>query len=91
MAGVSGCTVVFLLTISGPVLAKNDVLERVNAAAPAVRPWYPPCMTIMLFLPVLARETLIAASIASLPEFQKKKLSKVGLGIMGSNDSTSWT
>lgn len=33
----------------------------------------------------------MAASIASDPEFQKKKLSKLGSGIIVSNDSTNCT
>jgi hypothetical protein len=48
-------------------------------------------MTTMLFRLVDALATLMAASTASDPEFQKKKLSKLGSGIMVSSDSTSWT
>lgn len=89
MAGVSSSRL--KLTIRGPVPLKKDVFDRVNAAAPDVRPWYPPCMTTMLFRLVDALATLMAASTASDPEFQKKKLSKLGSGIMVSSDSTSWT
>jgi hypothetical protein len=77
--------------MSGPVPLKKLVLERVSAAAPDVRPWYPPCMTMMLFLFVLVLATLIAASIASDPEFQKKNDCNDGSGIIGIRFSTSWT
>jgi hypothetical protein len=48
-------------------------------------------MTMMLFRFVLVLATLMAASMASLPEFQKKKLSRDGSGIMARRDSTSCT
>ena len=45
----------------------------------------------MLLRRVLALATLMAASMASLPEFQKKNVSRLGCGIIGSSDSTSCT
>ena len=60
---------------SGWYPARTPTFDVVIAIVRYVRPWKPPCTTITLGRPVAWRASFTAASVASAPELEKKKVS----------------
>ena len=97
MAAVSGARRDFTLSML-PNSAKLT-LERsspvryfpmpVALNAPVVRPWNPPFMAMMPFLPVNFLATRIAASFASAPELQKNTLPNPGAAEMSASAASA--
>eukprot|EP00756_Hemistasia_phaeocysticola_P015014 Hpha_TRINITY_DN15382_c2_g10::TRINITY_DN15382_c2_g10_i1::g.91693::m.91693 len=65
----------------GPNPLRKMVFDVVMLIVSRVRPWYPPCNTMMLGLPVACLASFTADSTASAPEFHRKKVSREGSGI----------